>query len=400
MFYLSQHNFEDISDLENIKSITISTYIQQSIHPIFVALFGVKLIAIEDTYISGDLLRMHKSIYTDEPLHPRDISLYRHKCIMSANTKNISNSFATSEHQKIIIQQYLRHIIVRIRSGDLYIQNDYLSHYNTLKKLIYGVTPKNPPNTIFNYAEDKFLTNVINSIDIYCHMLENNNFPLININSNLCTGGHLDIRSLEFEIDKSALGYSNKIELKIRPSSESTSKTNFDNFMNSLILNGTVMFSVNRITLHNYFQTKQPDCRTTSYSNKTIEMPTHFMNHNERYVLKSVVGYFYDDDVLMESYFCILWTKKGPWYYTNVNSMEGYQRISSIIASNKNKNKENGDCEDEEEEEEERYARLKNYTSLKFSDLLIPEEEATELCNTRGLYFFYSIENPSRILDM
>ncbi|CAJ1637873.1 P4B major core protein [Salmon gill poxvirus] len=111
--------FSDISDFEN--GLLVYGGPMDSINPILVAMFGVKMAGFENCSVRGDSYSLVKQLYHGGTVDETNIALLNSRFIDTPDDRvylNGTTDEISTEIQRIILHMSLRKILLRVRSGD------------------------------------------------------------------------------------------------------------------------------------------------------------------------------------------------------------------------------------------------------------------------------------------
>ncbi|AAR07450.1 94L [Yaba monkey tumor virus] len=346
-----------------------STYF---IHPIFVALFGIKLPALENTFVYGDSYSLLQQLYDFKKVKPDNYMLLVNRLTEESPIvfTGISDVIST-EIQRAYIHTMIRKIIMNIRMGIFYSKDEeavdpYLMkiiHTNCSQVMtdeeqmlasilsIVGFKPAlvsiPKPGSVNSY--DMHLQSVPYIVIDPMKMITTSNCP-ISINSGNIYSLTFDGNSGRVVFAPPSIGY--------RMYSNNPLDNNFhcgtiaNNHSHSpVIVNGVLMFYVERRQHKNTFGGECYTGYRSLINDSPIDVSQEIVINGIMYRLRSAVCYKLGDqffetcssvnnsisaDIFLKGHYTILFTEMGPWMYDPLSIFNKSSRDARMIRAMKN----------------------------------------------------------------
>ncbi|ARE67722.1 SWPV1-213 [Shearwaterpox virus] len=404
------------------------------VHPILVALFGVKLPALENAMVLGDSYSLMKQLYNSKRVKPENYMLLINR-LTEDNPIIFTgvNDSISSEIHRASIHTMIRKVILNLRLGIFYCKdNDLVDNY--LMKIIHidssqmmadeeqilasilsivgfrpalvSVTdPYQSLNVVLKpvsyivVSPSKMITTMnnpisINSSSIYSLSFDNTTGRVMFMPANMRYQGTISCRTVD------ALPVLNSIAAQ-------------DRAVNSpVIVNGTLIYYIERRQNKNIIS---GECYTgfrSVISDKPMDIASELSINGITYMLKSAVCYKTHDflttmtgncdggDIFLKGYYTILFTEMGPWMYDPLSIYSKHSRESRMMRVMKSqyyKEHQNDDGMFYEWMKEEstkklcdiKQQQLMNHTVM-FEDDLISHEEAMNLISRNCCILIYA----------
>ncbi|QZW33571.1 MPPV-249 virion core protein P4b [Magpiepox virus 2] len=403
------------------------------IHPILVALFGVKLPALENAMVLGDSYSVMKQLFNSKRVKPENYMLLINRftednpIIFTGVNDSIS-----SEIHRASIHTMIRKAILNLRLGIFYCKdNDLLD--NHLMKIIHIDSSQMMAD------EEQILASILSIVsfrpalvsvtDPYqalnivlkpvsyivvspSKMITTMNNP-ISINSNSIYSLSFDNSTGRVMFMPANMRYQGTISCRTVDALPVLNTISHDRAINSpVIVNGTLIYYIERRQNKNVIS---GECYTgfrSVISDKPMDIATELNINGITYMLKSAVCYKTHDflstmsgsceggDIFLKGYYTILFTEMGPWMYDPLSIYSKQSRESRLMRVMKNQYyKEHGNDDGlfydwMKEESTKKLCDLKqqqlmNHTVM-FEDDLITHEEAMNLISRSCCILIYA----------
>ncbi|QRY18974.1 ORF-104 [Teiidae poxvirus 1] len=403
------------------------------IHPIFMALFGVRLPALENAVVLGDSYSLMKQLYNSKRVKPENYMLLINRLteddpiLFTGITDSIS-----SEVQRASIHAMLRKTILNLRLGIFYCK-DYDLVDNYLMKIIHinssqmmadeeqilasvlaivGFRPALVSVTNPYHSLDVVLKPVSYIVVSPSKMITTMNNP-ISINSNSIYSLSFDNSTGRVMFMPANMRYQGTISCRTMDALPVLNTLAQDRGINApVIVNGTLLYYVERRQNKNIIA---GECYTgfrSMINDRPMDIATELNINGITYLLRSAVCYKTHDlltsmasncegnDIFLKGYYTILFTEMGPWMYDPLSIYSKQSRESRLMRVMKNMYyKENGNDDSMfydwmKEESTKKICDLKqqqlmNHTVM-FEDDLISHEEAMNLISRNCCILVYA----------
>nr|WCB87056.1 CPPV245 virion core protein P4b [Cooks petrelpox virus] len=403
------------------------------VHPILVALFGVKLPALENAMVLGDSYSLMKQLYNSKKVKPENYMLLINRLTEDSPIIFTGiNDSVSSEIHRASIHTMLRKTILNLRLGIFYSKDCDLVD-NHLMKIIHinssqmmadeeqmlasilsivgfrpalvSITdPYQPLNVVLKpvsyivVSPSKMITTInnpisINSNSIYSLSFDSTTGRVMFMPANMRYQGTISCRTVD------ALPVLNSIS--------------HDRIINSpVIVNGTLIYYIERRQNKNIVS---GECFTgfrSVINDRPMDIANELNINGITYLLKSAVCYKTHDllstmsgscdgeDVFLKGYYTILFTEMGPWMYDPLSIYSKQSRESRLMRVMKNQYyKEHGNDDGmfydwlKEESTKKlcdiKQQQLMNHTVM-FDDDLLSHEEAMNLISRNCCILVYA----------
>ncbi|AAL69830.1 SPV091 putative virion core protein P4b [Swinepox virus] len=437
---LSTTRFQSIHFIDMSSSSDLSFHYRDNdstyfIHPIFVALFGIKLPALENTFVYGDSYSLIQQLYDFKKVKPDNYMLLINRLTEESPIVFTGiNDVISTEIQRANVHTMIRKLIMRLRMGIFYCKDDeavdpYLMkiiHTNCSQVMtdeeqmiasilsIVGFKPtlvSVPKQGIMNNYEMQ-LQSVPYIVINPMKMITTSNCP-ISVNSG-------NIHSLTFDGNTGRVvfappniggyGYNITPHLDTHFTTYSSGMTMQQNINSPVIVNGVLMFYVERRQHRNTFSGECYTGYRSIINDSPIELSQEIVINGIMYRLKSAVCYkigntFFEcdslqNDIFLKGHYTILFTELGPWMYDPLSIYNKTARDARLMRALKNHYRKMTNNTDESDfyewlkGEGASYAAMKQHMLMNhetmFEDDLLKIEEAMSLISRQCCMLIYA----------
>ncbi|AEN03693.1 p4b precursor of essential virion protein 4b [Yokapox virus] len=358
-------HFTDMSSSQDLAFIYKKQHTNNYVHPIIMALFGIKLPALENVFVYGDTHTLIKQLYEF-----RKVKSYNYMLLINRLTEDnqivitgIPDVIST-EIQRANIHTMIRKAIMNIRMGIFYCEDDDVIDTHLMKIIHTGCSQ-------VMADEEQMLASILSIVGFrptlvsvarplngisYDMRLQSAPYIVVNPMKMITTSdspisiNSRDIYSMAFDNNSGRvvfappnIGYSGCSGIThVEPAGSSI----FGNAMNSpVIVNGVLMFYVERRQNKNVFG---GECYTgfrSLINDVPMDVSPEIMLNGIMYRLKSAVCYkigdqFFDcsntSDIFLKGHYTIIFTEHGPWMYDPLSIFNPAARNARLMRSLKN----------------------------------------------------------------
>ncbi|ASK51300.1 P4b precursor [Eptesipox virus] len=376
-------NFIDMSSASDLAFKFRDSDTTSFVHPILVALFGVKLPAIENAYIYGDSTSLLHQLHEYKKVGPHNYMLLVNRLTEESPIlfTGINDAIST-EIQRANIHTMIRKLILNIRTGIFYTYecdmiepilmkiihtncSQIMSDEEHILASILSIVGIRPalislpiPGNFNNY--DMRLKSAPYIVVNPMKMITTLNSPICINSSNICSltfdsssgrvvfAPSVGFKSMYNNIDQYSLCNQPQINpamnMPMMPSNPINS---------SVIVNGVMIFYVERRQNKNIFG---GECFTGFRSiidDTPIDISTELLINGIMYRLRSAVCYkigdqffescessnSYNADMFLKGHYSILFTESGPWMYNPLSIFNKSSRDARMMRALKNQYK-------------------------------------------------------------
>ncbi|ATI21203.1 P4b precursor [Eastern grey kangaroopox virus] len=435
-------NFVDMSSSSDIVFRYRDPNSLYFIHPIFVALFGVKLPALENVFVFGDSYSLMRQLHDSKKVKPENYMLLVNRLTEDSSIMftGISDVIST-EIQRANVHTMIRKLILNLRLGIFYC-NDQEAVDNYLMKIIHtnssqimadeeqilasilaivgfrpalvsvgcggfgfgGVAASNfdvrlKPVPYIVVSPSRMITTMdnpiaINSRSVYALTFDGATGRVLFSPPNMSYQGQMTCRG----VDVLPAVSGNNLPLLERPANA------------PVIVNGTLIYYVERRQNKNIIG---GECFTgfrSVINDKPMDVSMEISINGILYRLRSAVCYKTNDplaggceasDIFLKGYYCILFTEVGPWLYDPLSVFSKTSREARLIRVLKNQYYRETGSEDDamfydwmKEESSKRVCDLKRQQltnhAVMFEDDLLGLEEAMSMVSRNCCILVYA----------
>ncbi|AAN02819.1 putative virion core protein [Lumpy skin disease virus] len=411
------------------------------IHPIFMSLFGVKLPALENTFVYGDSYSLLQQLYDYKKVNPDNYMLLVNRLTEEAPIvfTGISDVIST-EIQRANIHTMIKKLIMRMRMGIFYCSDEEsidpflmkIIHTNCSEVMsdeeqiiasilsIVGFKP-----TLVSIPKPGFMNNYEMQLQSVPYIVIN---PMKMITTSNCpisinTG---NINSLTFDGNTGRVvfappnigyGYSNPLENHFNAFGNNF--PTISNISSPVIVNGVLIFYVERRQHRNTFGGECYTGYRSIINDSPIELSQEVVINGIMYKLKSAVCYKVGDnffechtnntDIFLKGHYSIIFTELGPWMYDPLSFFNKSSRDSRMMRSLKNQYRKTSNNNQLDESDFYEWLKgegasfllskqqmLMNHITM-FDDDLLKMEEAMSLISRQCCMLIYSQDYDSYI---
>ncbi|AMB18424.1 M092L [Myxoma virus] len=405
-----------------------STYF---IHPIFMALFGIKLPALENTFVYGDSFTLLQQLYDFKKVKPDNYMLLVNR--LTENSPIVFtgvNDVISTEIQRAHVHTMIRKIIMRLRMGVFYCKEEdsvdshlmKIIHTNCSKVMtdeeqmiasilsIVGFKPTlvsiPKPGYMNNY--EMHLQSVPYIVINPMKMITTSNCP-ISINSGNINSLTYDGESGRVVFAPPSVGYGYTTAYDAPPFTP-YGIANKQTMNSPVIVNGVLMFYVERRQHKNTFGGECYTGYRSLINDSPIDISPDIVLNGIMYRLKSAVCYKIGDqffnncndasDIFLKGHYTILFTEMGPWMYDPLSVFNKASRDARMLRALKNQYRKVTDSFDDAEFYEwvkgdgaafasTKQQMLMNHITM-FDDDLLKMEEAMSLISRQCCMLIYA----------
>ncbi|UUW24794.1 Virion core protein P4b [Monkeypox virus] len=364
--FQSMH-FTDMSSSQDLSFIYRKPETNYYIHPILMALFGIKLPALENAYVHGDTYSLIQQLYEF-----RRVKSYNYMLLVNRLTEDnpivitgVSDLIST-EIQRANIHTMIRKAIMNIRMGIFYCNDDDAVDPHLMKIIHTGCSQ-------VMTDEEQILASILSIVGFrptlvsvarpmngisYDMKLQAAPYIVVNPMKMITTSdspisiNSKDIYSMAFDGNSGRVVFAPPNIGYGRCSGVTHIDPLGTNVMGSavhspVIVNGAMMFYVERRQNKNMFG---GECYTGFRSlidDTPIDVSPEIMLNGIMYRLKSAVCYklgdqFFDcgsSDIFLKGHYTILFTENGPWMYDPLSVFNPGARNARLMRALKNQYK-------------------------------------------------------------
>ncbi|QRI42958.1 virion core protein P4b [Cheloniid poxvirus 1] len=403
------------------------------VHPILVALFGVKLPALENAMVLGDSYSLMKQLYNSKRVKPENYMLLINRLTEDSPIIFTGvNDSISSEIHRASIHTMIRKVILNLRLGIFYCKDNDLVD-NHLMKIIHidssqmmadeeqilasilsivGFRPALVSVTDPYQALNVVLKPVSYIVVSPSKMITTMNNPIA-INSNSIYSLSFDNTTGRVMFMPANMRYQGTVSCRTVDALPILNSISQDRSINSpVIVNGTLIYYIERRQNKNVIS---GECFTgfrSVISDKPMDIASELNINGITYMLKSAVCYKTHDflstmtgncdggDIFLKGYYTILFTEMGPWMYDPLSIYSKQSRESRLMRVMKNQYyKEHGNDDGMfydwmKEESTKKLCDIKQQQlmnhAVMFEDDLISHEEAMNLISRSCCILIYA----------
>ncbi|QHG62653.1 virion major core protein P4b [Cetacean poxvirus 1] len=361
-------NFTDISSSCDLLFCYKDQESSYFVHPIFMALFGIKLPALENTFIYGDTASLIQQLYNYRKVKPDNYMLLLNRLTEEAPIviTGIHDAIST-EIQRANIHTMIRKMILNLRMGIFHCKDEEsIDPY--LMKIIHTNSSQ-----VMN-DEEQYLASILSIVGFRPTLVSvtkpgGNNygmslhtapyvvvdpFKMITTSSSPISINSSNVCSLTFDGSmgrvvfappnisyRGQIGCNNNIDVF-----QQIPNNNFNN--SPIIINGVLIFYVERKNATNSFGGECYTGYRSLINDVPIDVSTEIIVGGILYRLRSAVCYKIGDllsecsstsDIFLKGHYTILFTEMGPWMYDPLSIYSKSSRDTRLMRSLKNQYK-------------------------------------------------------------
>ncbi|ABI99258.1 virion core protein P4b [Deerpox virus W-848-83] len=434
---LSTTRFQSIHFIDMSSSMDLSFHYRDNdstyyIHPIFMALFGIKLAALENTFVYGDSHSLLQQLYDFKKVKADNYMLLINRLTEESPIvfTGITDVIST-EIQRAHIHTMIRKLIMKLRMGIFYSKDDEavdpflmkIIHTNCSQVMtdeeqmlasilsIVGFKPAlvsiPKPGLLNNYEMQ--LQSVPYIVINPMKMITTSNCPIA-INSGNINSLTYDGSSGKVVFAPPNIGYgvynNSQMEYPFPTYGINSGRPNVNS---PVIVNGVLMFYIERRQHKNTFGGECYTGYRSIINDSPIDVAQEILINGIMYRLKSAVCYkigdqFFDScnstDIFLKGHYTILFTEVGPWMYDPLSIFNKSSRDARMMRALKNQYRKVSNQYDETEfyewlkGEGASYAMAKQQMLMNhittFDDDLLKMEEAMSLISRQCCILIYA----------